>query len=182
MEEFLYTQGDSTRKLDVETGASFDKDDVTISSSDSGGVDFSIDPDINIEISDGAVTAAGVGLGSAIVPAAAPTLTGFAAVVPVVGQVLAGVAILYSIGSMIDQAAKAKKLQLALKNLKVQNDLLKSEVSIQMWGANQRIQAYNTAIAIAIEKTQQVKTVQTVSITLVSLATLALGYSLLKRK
>lgn len=182
MEEFLYTQGGDARKLDVETGASFDKDDVSISSSDGGGVDVNIDPDINIEISDSAVAAAGVGLGSAIVPAAAPTLTGFAAAVPVVGQVIAAVAILYSIGSMIDQAAKAKKLALAMNNMQVQNELLKSEVSIQMWGANQRIQAYNAAIAVATEKRMQIKTVQTVSIVLVSLATLALGYSILKRK
>ena len=171
---------------------------VNVGQDDDSLVDVNINPDINISIPESGIAAAGIGVGSAALPAvgagagagagagvaagAGAGTSGFAAAVPVVGQVVAAAAIIYSIVQMIDAADKQKQLRLAIQNLQVQKDLMESEVDIIQYGASLKIDAYNKEIQRQSEIEQKFQTYRIIAGGLIGVASLLLIYSIVKKK
>lgn len=179
----------NSRRVDVD--ADKGEASVNVGQDDDSIIDVNLEPNINITIPESGMVAAGTGVGMAaapaILPATAAKATGlaatkFAAAVPVIGQVIAAVAIVVSIGQMFDAAAKQKQLQLAIKNLQVQQKLIKSEIDVLQYGASLRLDVYNKALQRNSEKERLFQTYKIISGSLVGVASLLLIYSLVKKK
>lgn len=177
----------NSRRVDID--ADKGEASVNVGQDNDSIVDVNLEPNINITIPESGMVAAGTGVGMAAAPAILPAAkatglaaTKFAAAVPVIGQVIAAAAIIVSIGQMFDAAAKQKQLQLALKNLKVQSDLIKSEVDILQYGASLKLDVYNKALQRNAEKEKLFQTYKIITGSLVGVASLLLIYSLVKKK
>ena len=172
----------NSRRVDID--ADKGEASVNVGQDNDSIVDVNLEPNINITIPESGMAAAGTGVGMAAVPAILPAAkaTGFVVAVPVIGQIVAAAAIVVSIGQMFDAAAKQKQLQLALKNLKVQSDLIKSEVDILQYGASLKLQVYNEALQRNAEKEKLFQTYKIITGSLVGVASLLLIYSLVKKK
>ena len=98
-----------------------------------------------------AATAAGIGGGAAggtaILAGETAALSGVAWI-PVVGQVVAIVAVLVGIGMVINGVEKARGAQLAIKNMGMMQIGLQQEIDVIQWQTNATLQVLQNEIAL----------------------------------